>query len=123
MRSRFDELFTRGWKPVVPAPAVEPVTPAPVAAGGVDVAGQARRLPREVFEALEARIREDLGNRVAGLEPLLDQARRLMAALFPLEHPSEVQGAAREKAHQELAGALDQVEDLYQALQLVKPAR
>ncbi|QRK06981.1 hypothetical protein JQX13_44135 [Archangium violaceum] len=76
-----------------------------------------------LFARLEKRIDSELGSLRAGVEPLLGEVRQALEALYPGPEgtllPPKEQQARREK----LAGTLDQLEDILEALQLAARTR
>ena len=118
MRSKLDDLYDQACRRDAPAVATPASGEAPR-----PVSASERRAPYETFEKLEARIRETLGVKVKGIVPLLNQARGQVVALFPPGGPSQVHGPERAERHTALDALLDQIEDVYQALQLASRTR
>lgn len=74
--------------------------------------------PRTVLGRLEKAIHSELGTLSAGVEPLLDEVREGVAALFPEAGGTRLPPKEHEARAARLLKSLDGLEDVLEALQL-----
>lgn len=117
MSRRLDDLFDPSklrdsWERAAPAPVEdEPVEPTAAPLGEAAA----------VLAELEAAILGDVGGAAAArLEPMLAEARALVAREFPPAGEPEPDEKAKGKIRAELKGVLDQVEDVLEALEVMR---
>jgi len=74
--------------------------------------------PRTVLARLEKLIHAELGALTAGAEPLLDEVRAGVAALFPEPGGTRLAPKEQEARHEKLLQSMDGLEAVLEALQL-----
>ncbi|HEX8436650.1 hypothetical protein [Archangium sp.] len=79
--------------------------------------------PRTQLERLQKAIHSELGTLSAGAEPLLDEVRTGVAALFPEAGGTRLAPKEHEARHEELLKSLDGLEDVLEALQMAARGR
>jgi hypothetical protein len=80
--------------------------------------------PRMQLGRLEQAIHAELGTLSAGVEPLLNEVRAGVAALYPEPGGTRLAPKEHEARHEQLLQSLDGLEDVLEALQLAaRPGR
>jgi hypothetical protein len=74
--------------------------------------------PRGRLARLEQAIQSELGSLSAGVEPLLEEVRAGVAALFPEAGGTRLAPKEHEAQHEKLLQSLDGLEEVLEALQL-----
>jgi hypothetical protein len=74
--------------------------------------------PRVQLGRLEQAIHAELGTLSAGVEPLLNEVRAGVAALYPEAGGTRLAPKEHEARHEQLLQSLDGLEDVLEALQL-----
>jgi hypothetical protein len=74
--------------------------------------------PRALLARLEKTVHGELGALTVGAQPLLDEARKAVEALFPEQGGTRLPPKEHEARHEELLRALDELEAVLEALQL-----
>lgn len=74
--------------------------------------------PRAQLRRLEQAIHSELKSLSSGIQPLLDEARGAVAALFPEAGGTRLAPKEHQARHEKLLQTLDGLEDVLEALQL-----
>ena len=74
--------------------------------------------PQTQLGRMEQAIHSELGGLSAGVEPLLDEVRAGVAALYPEPGGTRLAPKEHEARHAQLLASMDELEDVLEALQL-----
>lgn len=74
--------------------------------------------PRALLARLEKGVHGELGALTVGAQPLLDEVRAAVAALFPEQGGTRLPPQEHEARHEKLLQTLDELEAVLEALQL-----